>query len=58
MPLLIGYLSDLTELRVGMNLLYLNLIYIGSIGFWAKPLITNKTIALKSKTAEVQETEK
>lgn len=58
MPLLIGYLSDLTELRMGMNLLFLNLIYIGSIGYWAKPLITNKTIILKSKTAEEQGIEK
>jgi len=58
MPLLIGYLSDFTGLRMGMNLLYLNLIYIGLIGFWAKPLITNKTIVLKPKTAEARGTEK
>lgn len=57
MPLLIGYLSDLTGLRMGMNLLYLNLIYIGLIGFWSKPLIVNKTIVLKPK-AEVQGTGK
>lgn len=51
MPLLIGYLSDLIGLKMGMNLLFLNLIYIGLIGFWSKPLITNKTIVIKpSKT--------
>ncbi|HSD63374.1 MAG TPA: MFS transporter [Ignavibacteriaceae bacterium] len=58
MPLLIGYLSDQAGLRTGMSLLYLNLIYILLIGFWSKPLITNKTIVLKPKTAEVQGTTK
>lgn len=53
MPLLIGSLSDLIGLRMGMNLLYLNLIYIGLIGFWSKPLITNKTIVLKPKKTEL-----
>jgi fucose permease len=53
MPLLIGYLSDLIGLKMGMNLLYLNLIYIGFIGFWSKPLITNKTIVLKPKKTEM-----
>jgi FHS family L-fucose permease-like MFS transporter len=57
-PLLIGYLSDLIGLRIGMNLLYLNLIYIGLIGFWSKPLITNKTIVLKSKKTEMPGVEK
>jgi FHS family L-fucose permease-like MFS transporter len=52
-PLIICYLSDLIGLRMGMNLLYLNLIYIGFIGFWSKPLITNKTIVLKTKKTEI-----
>jgi fucose permease len=54
-PLLIGYISDLTGLRMGMHLLYINLIYIGLIGFWSKPLITNKTIR-KSKPAGTAQT--
>ncbi len=54
-PLIIGYLSDLAGLKFGMHLLYLNLLYIGLIGFWSKPLITNKTIVRKPKTIGIQE---
>ena len=42
--LLIGGLSDLTSLKVGMIFLFVTLSYILSISFWAKPLISNKTI--------------
>ncbi len=45
--LLIGLLSDLFSLRTGMMLVFLTLAYILSISFWAKPLISNKTISLK-----------
>jgi len=41
--ILIGALSDITSLKVGMLLIFLTLGYILSISFWAKPLITNKT---------------
>ena len=44
-PLIIGWLGDRFGLRIGMLFLYLTLGYILSIGFWARPLITNKTIA-------------
>jgi FHS family L-fucose permease-like MFS transporter len=44
-PLIIGWLGDRFGLRVGMLFLYLTLGYILSIGFWARPLITNKTIS-------------
>jgi fucose permease len=47
-PLIIGGLGDLFGLRIGMMFLYVTLGYILSIGFWAKPLITNKTIRLKN----------
>jgi fucose permease len=47
--LLIGFISDLTSLKVGMFFNFILLIYILSIGFWAKPLINNKTIDLKKK---------
>jgi MFS transporter, FHS family, L-fucose permease len=42
--LLIGGLGNLFGLRTGMFFLYITMGYILSIGFWAKPLITNKTI--------------
>jgi len=43
-PLIIGGLGDALGLRTGMFFLYITLGYILSIGFWAKPLITNKTL--------------
>ena len=43
-PLIIGWLGDHLGLRSGMLFLYLTMGYILSIGFWAKPIITNKTI--------------
>ena len=42
--ILIGGLSDLTSLKVGMFFIFITLGYILSISFWAKPLINNKTI--------------
>ena len=47
-PLLIGAWGDHFGLRSGMWIIYLTLLYIFSIGFWAKPLITNKTIQWKN----------
>lgn len=43
-PVVIGGIGSLTELKFGMSFLYLTLGYILSIGFWAKPLITNQTV--------------
>jgi FHS family L-fucose permease-like MFS transporter len=43
-PVIIGGIGSLTELKFGMSFLYLTLGYILSIGFWAKPLITNQTV--------------
>jgi len=45
-PLIIGSLGDLFGLRFGMFFLYITMGYILSIGFWAQPLIDNKTIEL------------
>jgi FHS family L-fucose permease-like MFS transporter len=42
--LLIGALGNLFGLRSAMCFIYLTMGYMLSIGFWAKPLITNKTI--------------
>lgn len=44
---IIGVLADITgDLRVGMVVVYLTLLYIFAIGFWAKPLVNNKTMKL------------
>jgi fucose permease len=48
-PLVIGWLGDHIGLRGGMIFLYLTMGYILSIGFWSKPIITNKTIKLFDK---------
>jgi fucose permease len=50
-PLIIGWLGDKLGLRNGMLFLYLTMGYILSIGFWAKPIIKNKTIFDKKETA-------
>ncbi len=42
--ILIGGLSDITSLKVGMMFIFITLGYILSISFWAKPLVNNKTI--------------
>jgi fucose permease len=48
-PLIIGGLGDALGLRTGMFVLYITLGYILSIGFWAKPLITNQTVFNKTE---------
>ncbi|OIN60610.1 MFS transporter [Arsenicibacter rosenii] len=48
-PLVIGGLAELTELRTAMLFLFLTLGYIFSIGIWARPLVTNARIRLKSE---------
>ena len=44
MPLLIGQIGDHLGLRTGMMLLYLTFGWILGIGFWARPLVQNRTI--------------
>jgi len=48
-PLIIGWLGDHIGLRNGMCFLYLTMGYILSIGFWARPIITNKTFKLRER---------
>jgi len=48
-PLLIGWLGDRFGLRLAMLVLYITLGYILSIGFWARPLISNETIQMRRK---------
>lgn len=43
-PFIIGWLGDRYGLRAGMFFIYVTMGYILGIGFWAKPIITNKTI--------------
>ncbi len=43
-PLIIGWLGDQAGLRNGMLFLYVTMGYIMIIGFWAKPVVANKTI--------------
>ena len=52
-PLIIGWLGDQLGLRFGMLFLYITLGYILSVGFWARPLITNKTMKLSRKGKEI-----
>ena len=46
-PLIVGSIGDHWGLRTGMLFLYLTLGYILSVGFWAKPIIKNKTIRMQ-----------
>ncbi|HEY4110801.1 sugar MFS transporter [Puia sp.] len=48
-PLIIGGLGDVLGLRTGMFFLYITMGYILSVGFWAKPLITNQTVFNKNE---------
>ncbi|MHB1920827.1 MAG: MFS transporter, partial [Chitinophagaceae bacterium] len=48
-PLVIGVVGDHLGLRYGLLFLYLTLGYILSIGFWARPVILNKTIQFSGK---------
>ncbi len=49
MPLIVGFIGDYFGLKIGLLFLLLPLLFILSIGFWAKPLVQNKTIRLKRK---------
>lgn len=46
-PLIISSIADHTSLQVGMSALFVFVAYITFIGFWANPIINNKTISLK-----------
>ncbi len=53
--LLIGAMADIFSLKTGMFFNYLTLAYILSISFWAKPIITNKTIKLFRRKKDMQQ---
>lgn len=48
-PLIVGSIGDVFGLRTGMLFLFIAFGYILSIGFWAKPLVNNKTIDFAGK---------
>ncbi len=47
--LLIGKLKDLVGLQAGMLVLFLPLLYILSVSFWAKPMVKNAVLGDKKK---------
>jgi FHS family L-fucose permease-like MFS transporter len=48
-PIIIGRLGDLFGLRAGMSFLYLTFGCVLSVGFWARPLITNAIFLQKKE---------
>lgn len=46
-PFIVGWLGELISLKAAMFFLIIPLLFILSIGFWANPLVNNKTISLK-----------
>ena len=51
-PLIIGRIGDRFGLRTGVAFLYLTFAFILSVGFWAKPIITNATVTMKKSAVE------
>ncbi len=51
-PLIIGRIGDHFGLRAGVAFLYLTFACVFSVGFWAKPIISNATFSLKKTVAE------
>ena len=48
-PFIVGGLGEVMDLKFGMFFLIIPLTFILSVGFWAKPLVNNKTISLKKE---------
>lgn len=51
-PFIIGHIADSLGLRMGVSFLYITFGYVLSVGFWAKPIITNATLGGKKASAE------
>jgi fucose permease len=49
MPLIVGFLGDIWSLKLGLAFLTLPLLFILSIGFWAKPLVNNSRVTFRKK---------
>jgi len=50
-PVIIGGIGDHVGLRTGLAFLYVTFGFVLSVGFWAKPLISNATMAFKKASA-------
>jgi FHS family L-fucose permease-like MFS transporter len=48
-PVVIGRIGDYAGLRSGMTFLYLTFGFVLSVGFWARPLVTNAIIGSDKK---------
>ena len=46
-PVVIGHIGDAFGLRAGVAFLYVTFACVLSVGFWAKPIISNATVTLK-----------
>jgi len=46
-PFIVGWLGELMSLKSALFFLIIPLLFILSIGFWANPLVNNKTISIK-----------
>lgn len=53
-PVIIGRIADRFGLRAGVAFLYVTLGCVLSVGFWAKPIISNATVSLKKALAEAR----
>ncbi len=51
-PLIIGRIGDRFGLRTGLMFLYLTFGCVLSVGFWARPIISNATVSLKKAIAQ------
>ena len=52
-PLLLSWISDMYGLRNGMFILFVFILYILSIGIWARPLINNKTVSFRLRKKQI-----
>jgi MFS transporter, FHS family, L-fucose permease len=52
-PVIIGRIGDYAGLRVGLTSLYITFGVVLSVGFWARPIISNATISLKKASDEI-----
>jgi MFS transporter, FHS family, L-fucose permease len=46
-PVIVGSMGDMFGLRISFNFLFLPLLIVLSVAFWAKPLVMNKTFKLQ-----------
>ena len=46
-PLVIGWAGDMINLRVAMMFLFITLLYILGLSYWARPLVKNQTVSVK-----------